>query len=85
MDKIDNLIKVATDEADAMFFDLLEQYPELDADDPRMSAVLMSMMTNCIIQLHARGFTERDLVNHVFDFCELSRQIQDDIDDELDK
>lgn len=76
--KVDTLINVGVKEGDEIFFKILEEYPELDENDPRQAAVLLSIMTNCIIQLHARGWTERDLINEVFDHCEIARDIMDD-------
>ena len=77
-DKEDNLINVALDESNDIFFKILDDYPELDSQDPRRTAVLLSLMTNCIIQLYGRGWTERELVNEVFDHCEIARNILDD-------
>lgn len=80
IDKEDNLIKVAIDEGNEIFFKILDDYPELDNEDPRRTAVLLSIMTNCVVQLYARGWNEKALVNEVFDWCQNSRDLMDDID-----
>lgn len=79
-DKIQNLIDIALAEGDEIFFKLLDQCPEINEDDPRRTAMLLGFMTNCIVQLHARGWSERDLINEVFTHCEIARNIMEDGD-----
>jgi hypothetical protein len=73
INKEDNLIKASMDEGNDVFFDILENYPVLDKDDCRRSAVLFAVMTSCIGYLHLEGWSEQQLVNEVFDHCELAR------------
>lgn len=75
IDKEDKLIKVGIDEGNEIFFKILDDYPELDEDDPRRGAVLLSLMTNCVVQLHLSGWNEKSLVNEVFDWCKIAREI----------
>jgi len=78
IDKEDNLIKIATEEGDNIFFEILKNHPELDKNDPRQTAIIFSIMTNCIVQLYGRGWTERELINEVFDHCAIAREILDE-------
>ena len=78
MNKEDNLIHTAIKEADEIFLQLLEDYPQIDADDHRQETVLLGMMTNCIARLHILGWTERELVAEVFDWCQKGREFRDD-------
>lgn len=73
--KEDKLIKIGIDEGNNIFFDILDNYPELDKNDPRQTSVLFALMTNCIVHLHISGYTEKELVNEVFDHCKLARDI----------
>jgi hypothetical protein len=77
--KEDNLIKIAIDEGDNIFSEILDNNPELDKDDPRQTAIILSILTNCIVHLHLRGWTERELINEVFDHCNIARDILDDL------
>lgn len=76
MNTQDNLIDTAMKEGAEIFFAILDQYPELDDNDSRRTTVMLSLYTNTIIQLRARGFTERELVNMVFDYCDISDDLQ---------
>ena len=82
MDKEDNLIKFGIEEGNKIFFKILDEYPELNDKDPRQSAVLLSLMTNCIVRLHMTGWSEKSLVNEVFNHCEIARDIMDDLEGE---
>jgi hypothetical protein len=82
MSKEDNLIDVGINEGNEIFFKILEDYPQLNDNDPRQSAVLLSLMTNCIVRLHIMGWNEKSLINEVFDHCEIARDIIDDIEEE---
>ena len=81
MNKEDNLIHAMIDESDALFLKILDQYPMLDDNDHRQITVLMGLMTNCIMRLHILGWTEKELCNEVFDWCEKGREIKDENDD----
>lgn len=81
-DKEDKLIQIGIDEGNEIFFKMLDDYPELDEKDPRRGAVLLSMMTNCVVQLHLSGWSEQNLVNEVFDWCQIARDIVDQDDTE---
>jgi hypothetical protein len=72
-DKEDNLINSMIEEADAMFLKLLDDYPILDDDDHRQATLILSLVTNGIARLHVLGWTEKDLCNEVFDWCEQAR------------
>jgi hypothetical protein len=76
-DKEDNLIKIGTAEGDEIFFKILDDHTPLDKDDPRRTAIIFSIMTNCIVHLHIMGWTERELINEVFNHCEIARDITD--------
>jgi hypothetical protein len=80
MSKEDKLIEVGINEGNNIFFKILDDYPELNNEDPRQSALLLSLMTNCIVRLHIMGWSEKDLVKEVFDHCEIARDILDDIE-----
>ena len=82
IDKEDNLIKTAIAEGDEIFFKILDEHPVLDEHDPRRTAMIFSIMTNCIVHLHLMGWRERELVKEVFDHCEVARDIADENDDE---
>ena len=82
IDKEDNLIKIGIDEGNEIFFKILDDYPELDEDDPRRGAVLLSLMTNCVVQLHLQGWSEKNLVNEVFDWCKIAREIIEEDNEE---
>ena len=75
IDKEDNLINIAIAEGDEIFFKILDEHPPLDQDDPRRTAMIFSIMTNCIVHLHLMGWSERELVKEVFDHCEIARDI----------
>jgi hypothetical protein len=75
MDKEQNLIDVALEEADELFFKILEEYPELDNQDPRRSAILLGLMTNCIVQLRLRGWSHKELINEVLDYIDCADRI----------
>lgn len=80
-DKEDKLIQVGINEGNEIFFKILDDYPELDEKDPRRGAVLLSMMTNCVVQLHLSGWSEKSLVNEVFDWCKIAREIVEEDDE----
>jgi hypothetical protein len=80
--KIDNLIEVGIEEGNEIFFKILKEYPELDENDERKESLILSLMTNCIVQLHMRGWSEKNLVNEVFDWCEIARDLMDEEDGE---
>jgi hypothetical protein len=82
IDKEDNLIKIGIEEGNEIFFKILDDYPELEEKDPRRGAVLLSLMTNCVVQLHAMGWSEKNLVNEVFDWCKISRELLDEDEEE---
>lgn len=82
IDKEDKLIQVGIDEGNEVFFKILDDYPRLDKEDPRREAVLLSIMTNCVVQLHAMGWPEKKLVNEVFDWCEIAREMFEEDDEE---
>ena len=76
--KEDNLINIGIKEGDDIFFKILNQYPELDDKDLRRGAVLLSLMTNAVVQLHASGWSEQALVNEVFDHCKIAQDIMNE-------
>ena len=78
IDKEDNLIKIAIAEGDEIFFDILDEHPVLDEHDPRRLAIVLSIMTNCLVHLHLHGWSEQELVNEVFDHCKIARSILDE-------
>jgi hypothetical protein len=78
MNKEDNLIHSAIEEADDLFMQILNDYPQLDDDDHRQDTFLLCLMTNCISRLHVLGWSERELVNEVFDWCKKAREWQDE-------
>lgn len=82
MDKEDRLINIGVEEGNNIFFKILDDYPQMDKNDPRQVAILLSLMTNCVVQLHIRGWSEQDLVNEVFDHCKIAREIIEDDEDE---
>jgi len=73
MNKQDNLIHTAIEEADALFMQMLNDYPQIDSEDHRQETVLLGMMTNCVSRLHILGWSERELVAEVFDWCQKGR------------
>jgi hypothetical protein len=77
MNKEDNLIHAAIQEADSIFLQLLDDYPQCDDEDYRQETVLMGIMTNCIARLHILGWTERELISEVFDWCQQGRNWRD--------
>lgn len=77
-DKEDNLIKVALDEGHEIYFDICESHPQLDENDHRREVILFAIMTCCIGHLHANGWSEKALVNEVFDHCQMTRDLFDD-------
>ena len=74
----DNLIEYGIDYADMVFTKLLKDHPILDDKDHRSDSIMMAMMTNCIQRLYLRGWTPQDLVNEVFDHCEIAQQLYDE-------
>ena len=60
-------------EGDRLFLSILDDYPELDYNDHRRTSILMAMLTNAIQYLHTRGWSEKELVNEVFDHCQIAR------------
>ena len=80
--KEDRLIKVGIDEGTELFFKILEDYPELDEDDPRQGAMFFSLFTNCIVRLHHKGWSERELINEIFTWCKFARDIDNDEDED---
>lgn len=81
-DKDQNLIDVGIEEGNQIFFKILDEYPILDENDGRRLSVLLSLMTNCIVQLHLNGYSERMLIDEVFHWCEVARDLMDSDDDE---
>lgn len=81
MNKEDTLIEVGIKEGDEIFFKILDDYPFLDEDDSRQTAVLFSIFTNCIVRLHINGWNEQQLINEVFDHCKIAREILDEMGD----
>jgi hypothetical protein len=79
MNKEDNLIHTAIQEADAIFLQMLADYPQMDEEDHRQETVLLGMMTNCIARLHILGWGERELCNEVFDWCQKGREFRDEV------
>ena len=77
-----NLIDSMLEEGDVVFSKLLDDYPILDDDDVRQSTILLSLMTNCISRLYIQGWTETELVNEVFNWCENARRWQQQRGDE---
>jgi hypothetical protein len=73
IDKEDNLINTAIKEGDEIV---------LDEHDPRRTSIVFSIMTNCIVHLHMMGWSEQQLVNEVFDHCEIARRIAREDSDE---
>jgi len=82
MAKDDNLIKIGSTTGDDIFFQILKDNPRIDGDDLRQDSILFSLFTNCIVQLHAAGWSEQNLINEVFRYCEISRDIVNDLDDD---
>jgi hypothetical protein len=82
IDKEDNLINTAIKEGDEIFFKILDEHPVLDEHDPRRTSIVFSIMTNCIVHLHMMGWSEQQLVNEVFDHCEIARRIAREDSDE---
>lgn len=78
MNKEDNLIHTAIAEGDAVFLELLKDYPQIDENDHRQETFLLCLMTNCIARLHILGWQEKELVNEVFDWCQKGRDWQDE-------
>ena len=74
-DKEDNLIEYGIAYADTVFIKLLEDHPVLDENDHRSDSIIFSLMTSCIQRLHLRGWSEKELVNEVFDHCEIARDL----------
>lgn len=72
----DNLINIGIKEGDDIFFKIMDQYPKLDDKDLRRQAVLLSLMTNAVEQLHASGWSEQALVNEVFEHCKIAQDIR---------
>jgi hypothetical protein len=75
LNKEDKLIKIAIEEGNEIFFNIIDQHPPLDEEDPRQTVMLLSILTNCMVHLHLHGWSERELVNEVFDHCKLAREI----------
>jgi len=78
MKPINKLTRVAFDESNAIFSKILDDYPKLNKDDTRRVAVLLNLLSNCIIQLHIAGLGE-ERFNEIVKFdCGLAREIMDD-------
>ena len=80
--KEDNLINIGLNEGNDLFFKILEAYPELDDLDPRQGAMFFSLFTNCIVRLHQKGWNERELINEIFTWCEIARDMDNDEDED---
>jgi hypothetical protein len=78
----DALNNAAFDEADVIFDEMIDSFPSLDENDSRRECVLLRMMTNCVLVLHHYGWSEKMLIEQVVTFCEKSRDIFDDDDEE---
>ena len=70
----DATIKFGCEESDRIFDAILEDYPELDDNDLRRSSIVLGIMTSAAAYLHINGWTERELINLVWDHCEMSRR-----------
>ena len=80
--KEDNLIQTAIKEADELFLQLLKDRPIMDEADHRQSTFLLSLMTSCVTRLHILGWSEKDLCNEVFDWCETAREYMSEGDED---
>ena len=78
MKPINKLIRVAFDESNAIFFKILDDYPELNEDDPRRIAVLFNLLSNCVIQLHMAGCSEERFNEIIEQDCIIAREIMSD-------
>ena len=78
----DATIAFGDKEGDRIFLSIIKDYPELDENDCRRSTIIFSLFTNAIQYLHATGWSEKSLVNAVFDHCEIANIDEDDEDDE---
>jgi hypothetical protein len=67
-------MNVGFENADEIFSNILDDFPELDEHDLRRSSLILGLMTNCIHYLHTTGWSEKRLVAEVFDHCEIAKK-----------
>jgi len=70
----DATIDFGLDEGDRIFNAILDDYPELDENDHRRSSIMLNLFTQTAQYLHVAGWTEKELVNEVFDHCEIAQR-----------
>lgn len=81
-DKVaDATIKFGCEESDRIFDAILKDYPELDDNDLRRSSIVLGIMTSAAAYLHINGWSERELIDLVWDHCEMARKWQDTDED----
>jgi hypothetical protein len=77
----DRLIDVGIEVGDDIFFQLLDDHPQLDKNDPRQDAMIYRIMYNCVVRLHLLGWSEVQLMRNVLDAIEVAKDIDSDGED----
>lgn len=78
----DNLSDVCVQEGLRIYKKIIDEYPILDDNDMRRELILYTLFIYIVQDLHYLGMTEKELVNEVFDQCEVSRNEYNSMDDE---
>lgn len=65
----DMLIKVGINAGEEIFNKILEQYPELDDSDVRQTAVVQSLLIECICYMYYSGTSQKFLHATVEFWC----------------
>ena len=69
----DNLSDVVIQEGLAIYQKICKDFPILDEKDMRRELLLYTLFIYIVQDLHYLGMSEKELVNEVFDQCEVSR------------
>lgn len=77
----DRLIDVGIEVGDDIFFQLLDDHPQLDKNDPRQDAMIYRIMYNCVVRLHLLGWNEVQLMRNVLDAIEVAKDIDSNGED----
>lgn len=77
----DRLIDVGIEVGDDIFFQLLDDHPQLDKNDPRQDAMIYRIMYNCVVRLHLLGWSEVQLMRNVLDAIEVAKDIDSNGED----
>lgn len=61
-------------EAERIFKKIVDDFPELDEYDERQSMIVFALFAYSIQYLHDIGWSEKELINEVFDHCQIARE-----------